>query len=68
MQINLHRTQFESVLASVSVQYEHFHTILYDPFLSVSVSVSVKTPLLQFISALEEMFLKMVVHHRINIT
>ena len=26
--------------------YEHFHTILYNPFLSVSVSGSVNTPLL----------------------
>ena len=41
MTINQHRTQYESVLASVSVQYEHFYTIVYKPFLSVSVSVSV---------------------------
>ena len=39
--INLHRTQWESVLMSVSVQYEHLHTILYNPFLLVSVLVSV---------------------------
>ena len=26
---------------SVSVQYEHFHTILYNPFLLASLSVSV---------------------------
>ena len=29
---NLHRTQWESVLVSVSVQYKHLHTILYNPF------------------------------------
>ena len=35
-------------MASVSDQYEHIHTILYKPFLSVSVSIlfssSVNTP------------------------
>ena len=48
--INKHRTQCEYVLASVFVQYEHFHTILYNPFflsvsLLVSVSDSVDAPL-----------------------
>ena len=37
----IHRTEWESVLSSVPVQCEHFYTILYKPFLSVSVSVLV---------------------------
>ena len=32
IQINSHRTQWKSVLTSVSLQYEHLHTILYNPF------------------------------------
>ena len=38
--INLHRTQSECVLMSVSVHYEH-HTILYNPILLFSVFVSI---------------------------
>ena len=38
--INEHRTQWESVLVSVSVQYEHLYTIPYNSFLSVTVSGS----------------------------
>ena len=36
----------KSVLVSVSVQYEHFRTILFKPFLSISVSGNVNTELL----------------------
>ena len=39
--INQYRTQSESLLMSGSVQYENLHPILCNPFLSVSVSVSV---------------------------
>ena len=39
--VSQHRTQQESVLVSASVQYEHLHTIVYNPFWLVSLSVSV---------------------------
>ena len=39
---NHYRSQWESVFISVSVQYEHLHTILYNPFfIGVCVCVSV---------------------------
>ena len=54
---NGYRTQWESVLVSVSVQYEHLHIIIYKPFLLVFVSVlvsgSVNTPLFYSISRSE---------------
>ena len=40
MLIKRHKTQWKPVLVSVSVQYEHLHIILYNPFLSISLSVS----------------------------
>ena len=41
--INLHRTQWESVLMFVSEQYEHFHIILYDPFfISLCISLGLE--------------------------
>ena len=38
---NGYKRQWDSVLVSLSGQYEHLHTILQKPFLSVSVLVSV---------------------------
>ena len=42
--INSQGIRWESVLVSISVQYEHLHTIESNPFLSLSVSGSVNTP------------------------